>query len=457
MTRAFIALALLLPGAAHALLGTGFTVTLRDAATGRPVEGAYVVAREFVTVGKFHGSSTFCARADAAIAPAGRAQMQLPGAGVHALRSARAIEAFAYRPGYCLGKTYNGRAASYIRHGPSMGTPPRATVDPSVETVLELRRAVQGADERLLYLAEVAEGLLCNEARWGDASLGAMDRLAEAMLAEATPLAQDRYQKTLVERMRQRLAFARQLPAISEGDEMTGLQLRPVGGDNFPRDFIVGSAEARVSWSASRNMAVVAMPGRMQAAQASPPSGMRYGMPAPAAAAPGPEPSSQPALAIHCRHGAPSACDLDERDADGNTALGMYVANLGLAEAKLLLAAGADPSVPAKPFGAQAIDALLQRMSNLAPDSPEAQTARSLLDLLVSHPKVTLRQALKEDLAADPSTWTMASSARGYALLRDARERLRALPARVEGTPGCAPTGYSNEFTNPPLRLRHPR
>ena len=59
-----------MPACALAFLGTTVKVGVRDAETGKPLGGAFVVVREFAEVGKLHGSSSYCVRAQAAVADA---------------------------------------------------------------------------------------------------------------------------------------------------------------------------------------------------------------------------------------------------------------------------------------------------------------------------------------------------------------------------------------------------
>lgn len=482
------------------LLGFGsteFNVAVRDAATGKPVDGAFVVAREFTTVGQFHGSKTYCIRGDVAQVSGPRVAMRLPDAGTDTLRGARAIEAFAYRPGYCVARTADGRATSYSLHGPGYGGERPKGLDPSAETKLDLRRSSQGAEDRLLYLGEMVQGLACEEPRWSDRGREGLERVANAMIAEAESLARTRYEKSLVERMKGGLVAAREMKGGSDSMPAPwALQMLQAGGlsAGFPRDFIVGDPALRVSWDASRKMVVAAMPGRIESAQV---------LAAPSVALPGnaavaragnaavPQPGyaavarpgnaavaatggavlpqavvAQPGVrveaarlqpVIHCRHGAPSACDLNERDAQGVTALQSFVGALKPAEVKVLLAAGADPSIASKPSGVAPIETLVERLSRTQPDTATAKDALEILDMLAAHPKVTLPRKLREDLAADPSTWTSVQHSVGLNLLTEARPRLLAVAARAEEAPACAPLGYMRDFgRQPPIRLRYP-
>jgi hypothetical protein len=457
------------------LLGIGsteFNVTVRDAASGKPVEGAFVVAREFTTVGQLHGSKTYCIRGDVAQVSGPRVEMRLPSPGTDSFRGARAIEALAYRPGYCLARTASGAAASYARYGPSYGAERPKPLDPAAETRLEMRRSTQSAEDRLLYLGDVARELVCGEPRWSDRGREGIDRLSSAMLAEAQPLARNRYERVLLERMQGVLAVVREMKPgkdeIHTAMALTAPRLAPAG---FARDFIVGDPELRVTWDASRSMAIAAMPApaaQSSAVMTTPPQGFRPGNAAVASSGgvinhgivvqPRTTVTSgrlQPR--IHCRHGAPSACDLNERDAQGATALHGFVGALKPEEVKVLLDAGADPSLASKPSDVTPIETLVERMARTQPDTGTAKDALEILEMLTAHPKVALPRKLRDDLAADPATWSSVQQSPGRKLLVDARPRLIALPVRAEEPGACAPLGPARyEGGAIPIRLRHP-
>ena len=455
MKHALLAATLLAPGAAWALLGlgaTGFQVGVRDAATGRPLEGAFVVAREFATVGKFEGSDTYCVRGDVAPASGDWTAVKLPSPGSDQFTQAKAIEAFAYHPGYCIAKSVDGAAASSDRHLHIGGTAPLVPLDPSVPTKLALRRAAQGPLERLLYLREVAAGLTCGKARWSARSAEVMQRLVDAMLGEARALAHDRYEKLLVERLRGALAYASAPPAAAAGAATGFPALQPVGA-SFARDFIVVATNTPVLWDDRHRMAIAAR--SAPAARAATTNAIGAASTATPGVAIAPRPVPQPAaLAIHCRHGAPSACDLDERDSTGATALFAFVRDLKLDEARLMLEAGANPDIPQRPFGPPPIEVLLERIVSTPPGSSQAQRVGEMLALLVADRRTTLPRALRDDLAADPSTWKRYSGAPGLAAIAGARERLLALPARPDAKPGCASPGYVMDWSTGPFRLR---
>ena len=441
------------------LLGLGSTeinVAVRDAQSGRPLEGAFVVAREFATVGKFHGSSTYCIRGDVAQSTGARVTMELPFPGTDSFRGARAIEAFAYRPGYCIARARG--------------------LDPSAEVRLDLRRAAQGPEDRLLYLGDMVQLLVCGEPRWSGRGRAGIERLAAAMTAEAEPLARSRYEKALLENIKRGLAVAREMKRDPDGvhTAMAVQPARPAAGPGFTRDFIVGDPGLRVAWDDNRRMAIAAIPAQApQAASviAAPSVAMQGARPGNAAVAssgglsvqgiavqPRVSVTAEPLKpVIHCRRGPPSACDLDERDAQGVTALQGYVGALKPAEVKALLDAGADPSVAAKPSNVAPIETLVERMARTQPGTASARDAAEILEMLAAHPKVALPPKLREDLAADPSTWTSVQHSPGRSLLVEARARLLALPARAEEAGACQPLGTVRDHgQQAPIRLRFP-
>jgi hypothetical protein len=245
MQRAFAFAIALMPACALAFLGMTVKVGVRDAATNKPVDGAFVVVREFAEVGRFHGSSRYCVRAQAAVADAPWLTLRLPGAGTDALVGARALEGFAYRPGYCMARIGNAAsAASHKRMSLGMAPPPELKA--SEDNIFALRRGSQTAEERLLYLDQVASALLCHEARWGTGSMEAMASLADAMAGEASGIARSKYEKHLARTLAGRLDLARGLPRMGEGvDAMRGLAI--TSESRITRDFYVGPASSRVS------------------------------------------------------------------------------------------------------------------------------------------------------------------------------------------------------------------
>ncbi len=452
-----IELALLLFG----LGSTQFTVTLRDAASGQPVDGAFVVAREFATVGKLHGSTTYCTRADVAHPAGPRVAMQLPHAGINSFSGARAIEAFAYRPGYCVARNADGAATSRALYGPGFSSERPKGLDPSVETRLELRRSTQTPVDRLLYLDQMVRTLACGDPRWSDRGREGIERLSNATIAEAQGLARSRYEKSLAENMKATLVSMREMKPALGGTPATAAMSRATP---FPRDFIVGDPDLAVSWDGGKDMVIVAMPRPApQTRILVAPSGSQPGQAAGVVGAidsglvmqpGGGMTAPRPGPAIRCRNGAPSACDLNERDAQGAPALQGFVAALKVAEVKLLLEAGADPSVVAKPSNVAPIDALFERMTRTHSDSNEAESATRILEMLAADPRVTLRRKLRDDFATDPATWNAVQHSPGRKLLALSRARMLALPVRDE-TPACPPLGYTHEY-GPPLRLRYP-
>lgn len=169
---------------------------------------------------------------------------------------------------------------------------------------------------------------------------------------------------------------------------------------------------------------------------------------------PRPEPNSSPRLVIHCRYGSPTACDLNQRDAQGRTALHWAADALRADEVKLLLESGADPSIPEQPFGDEPIDMLLRRLAGLtSTDSQNIESAREILSLLARHPRTTIRRSLKEDLDTQTERWSVKNPV-AITLLKEARDHLRDTPLRAERAPACALRNYEFDSRSIPLRLR---
>jgi hypothetical protein len=170
---------------------------------------------------------------------------------------------------------------------------------------------------------------------------------------------------------------------------------------------------------------------------------------------PPPPPPEASRLAIHCRNGPPSACDLDERGPDGRTALSRYSEELNVDAVELLLANGANPSAVVNVRGADSFDALIARLTQRAPaaGSVDAANAVRILEMMAASPKATLRAGLGADLD-DAAQWKMPDEAKGVLLL--ARDRLRALPRRAEAAVACPPVEFDRdlEFQSLPARLR---
>lgn len=444
MKRVLLAVALLAPATTLALFGTSFKVGVRDAATGQPLDGAFIVAREFATVGRLHGTDTYCVRADIAPATEPWVTVDLPGAGTDVITRAKALEAFAYRPGYCLARTADGaRESSRIQFPVGMPAP-KDVLDPRKETRLELRRAAQTPLERILYLDELALGLLCGSNRWSDRSAKAMVDLSTAMLGEARAIANSRYEKSLVQRLEDRLTAARGRPALERVGDPLGINPAPA---SFASDFLIGPADQRVAWHPTQPVVVVSATPRLQAAQ---PGMAAWSAPGLAVR----PPTAPAALVIHCRHGPPSACDLDERGSTGETRLYATVWSGKVDEAKVLLAAGADPNIPKYPGGPTAIEKALEALMR---DHSNAAQMAQLLDLFAADPRTTLPAALKEDFAADPATWNAAAHSKQLPALLQRREALARLPARAEARAGCEALGFTREYRDGPVRLRLPR
>jgi hypothetical protein len=120
---------------------------------------------------------------------------------------------------------------------------------------------------------------------------------------------------------------------------------------------------------------------------------------------------------------------------------------------RALLAAGADPNVPKHPGGETAIEMALSRSCTTTTNA--AKAAQIVGRPQAADPRTTLHARLKEDLAADPSTWTNLQQARARERFIERREALVRLPARERRSPDArirASSASSNRET--PLRLR---
>ena len=472
MRRALAAALLGAPLLASAVDLFGTTVRVRISGdNGEPLPEAFVVAREFATVAKLHGHETYCTRAAVMRAGGAVASLGLPDPGLDRLRGNKAIEAFAYAPGRCAARTGNGRALSYSQAGSWFsGSAPKDGFESGGEPALALRRSAQPPDERLQQLLDLAPELLCERSRWAGGSAAPMDAMAAAMLREAGSLARDRYERSLVARLRQALETARAArdKPIEAPFAFAIGQLSPQT-QGFTRDFVVAPANMRIAWPSdgaglvtrSGGVAVIGGPAiaiapsrpmpvaPVQAPDASAPRGqdrlevLQAELPKPA----------DTRLVIHCRHGPASACNLDERDMHGDTALATAVAELRREEVALLLEAGADPSIAGRPFARLPVERLLERLTQMEPGSQQARDAQAILAMLAASPKTRLPAKLREDLMADPSSWSVRQQ-RGTPLLLAARGALLRLPASPEAAPGCEPIAVRADYARSPYRLR---
>lgn len=249
---------------------------------------------------------------------------------------------------------------------------------------MRLPPAPGAADERLMYLQELTASLVC-DGPWDKATAAAIEWLAKALDEETRPLVREPYERQLAERIRMNLRLARnRIVPEPHRDLAPGAP-----AEGFSRDFVV----------------------------------VREGSPARAV--------------VRCRHGEPAACNLDQRDSRGETALGAAINLLDVDEVRALLAAGADPAVRTKPAGDPAIDMLLRRMARTSPSHSESDRALEILALLTAHPRVAISRWLKQDLATDPAQWIAARTTMGGPLFLRARETLAALPQRPDEAVLC--------------------
>jgi hypothetical protein len=415
-------------------LGTSLEVRVLGE-NGQPVPGAYVIAREFATIGQFHGHRVTCTRGDIDTPAGGPHEMRLPPAGMGhlAIDRTHSTEATAYAPGYCVARSPATDAAGNV----------------------QLRGvAVPGDETRLHYLLRTANAIACNA--WSERSRGNAQALVQAMRAEADAIARTRYEKSLVQRLSSQLTGA---VSLAPGDP-PAIPVVVARADAFARDFVLlpeGSLVRFPEPGEPNQMVVAARRGTaaVAASAAAPAAG------APNRAAPFPAPgtigidtapaATKPRLEIRCRHGAPSACDLDERDARGRTALAQYASDLNAEAVEVLVAAGANPSIDSPLPGADAIEAWMRLVMNgtIAAGSPEAVRAIAVIDALAASPKATLAPDLKSDLASDPSQWRYWQA---NALMLHARGALARVPARAQPARPCE--ALDPISTAPRVRLR---
>jgi len=447
-------------------LPTGLTVRVVDEA-GRPVPEAFVVAREFVNVPQMHGSRTYCDRADAVRAGPAEVAMRLPAAGMGHMAPGRtyAMEAFAYVKGHCVAPTGAARAAAYSLSVPPgiRGQEPPKTVQAG-EAVTLRAREVAGAEERLEYLLNFSSALLCES--WSDRSKDGVAQLVSALRAEAQSMPRESaYAKSLAQRL------GAQLDTVARLDKSGG-QMPPMSVGLAPsplqRNFLVAPANARLHWpSSDTDLVVMAVdrsptaygaalaaaapvavaPARPGALQAATPSGTVI------RAEPAQPQAEDTRLTIHCRPGA--TCNLDERDAQGQTALHQYASDLDVDRFRLLLERGADPSVAVDRHGSNAVDAVLRRavMQPPALGSINADKAREIIDLIAASPKAGIRASLAAQLKSEPALWFV-KSPESLAILTHARAKLAALPTRADGAGACERIEVAPGYDAGPLRLR---
>ena len=448
--------------------GTSFTVEIVDESR-KPVAGAFVVAREFVNISQLHGSRTFCERADAARADAVPLVVRLPAAGTSHLDPFRdhALEALAYAPGYCIERTPSARAAAYNASSPpGLRSQGPAPVTASQQVRLNARR-VPGDEQRLQYLLGLSTALACGGADWSPRSKQALGELAEAMGREADAIAKSRYQKLLAQRLRGRLAEAARMERKMYDDP--AMVMSADSSMPFVRDFLVAPAGTAVRWPTGREppgtigLAIALPRGNAHAAVSAtmPPGSAAFASTSPRSAALTPTapvavqapPAESTRVAVHCRHGAPSACDLDERDAEGRTAISRYAEDLDVEAVELLLSLGASPSVPMNVRDADAFDALVARIVQRPPAAGSIDSAKAgrILALMAASPGATIRAGLGADIDDSPQ-WKMADEARGILIAQ--RDRLRALPRRDEVRVACPPVEVERTYDPLPVRLR---
>lgn len=348
---------------------------VRDAAD-RPAPGAFVVARELGELGKFHGTVTYCIRAAARPASAtGATRVDLPAATLEALAlSDRRLEVLAYRPGHCVARAKDVQSAT-----------------------LRLRPAPNRPDERLPYLEELAVSIVCRREGWSPGSTAVVEKLIAAIEGEVKPLVHGPWERQVADRIKVYLKIAKSFPSLEDLVQPSPLaEPRPLS----PRDFIIVPATYASSYDERKKLWVAAPPRPPeQIISLSPPSGSRPGQavavmgvidPIPGASGGGGGVLDRAPPTIRCRFGAPSKCNVDQRDDEGETALGNAVKYFRVEEVRILIEAGADPSVPTTPGGLPAAELVAQRMKRTSAGAWDAEQGRQILALLASSPKARM-------------------------------------------------------------------
>jgi hypothetical protein len=410
---AFLACALVASGAATAF--GGVEVEVRDATTGAPLE-AFVIAREQMSAPALgHGSTYWCNRAAATWASSGSAKLYLPGLGLGRLvASQQYVEALAYRPGYCAHTTV-----------------------PKHQPRIELRKADADPEVRLLYLQRMAHALVCDRASWSPESAEVVARLVDQVLGEARALPRDSYERGLRRHLEDTFEHIRRLPT---GEKAWAPPERK--HDPISRSFVLAPSNAVVKWDGDK---VPSVTYHREYPRATHSSGASRFPAADSFQAPdGP-------TVVHCRDGA--ACDLNERDSHGRTALFSATSQFREDLLNALLEAGADPTIPAQPSGLQPIDVVIRALIGSS-DKGFREKAVRMLDRLAAHPGTTLTAKLHGDLAAEPTAWKLVQAG-GLALLVERRDALLQLPQRPESKPGCAERFPPEHYGDPPVRLRY--
>jgi hypothetical protein len=226
-----------------------------------------------------------------------------------------------------------------------------------------------------------------------------------------TPLVQGPWERQIAERTRTYLKMAKGFPSLEDLQRPSELA-EPKS--LTPRDFIIVPATWMSNYDGRNRLWVAAPPRpREQVVVLSAPSGSRPGQaaavqgsidPIPGAVSGGGGGSAADRAppTIRCRFGAPSQCDLDQRDESGETALYTAVKHFRLEEVRVLMEGGADPNVPVKPGGVKAAEVIQQRMTNYSPGSFDHEQGRQILALLAASPKARAANASPEAAPCEP-------------------------------------------------------
>ena len=403
--RAAVALAACLAscaGSAWAIFGFGdsdVTVRTVDAASGAPVAGASVLAAERLEWHEFHSTRSQCAATSAATSDAG-GEATLHGSGGGSLDrpgTARLFQVIAYRPGYCAGIL---RGSTRLQGGDARMTP---STDP--------------AEPRLRYLALIARqaASACPEA--GNAWIA---RFREVVLAESSRLASSPLEKLLAVR-------------VEEAFDLTGRPktLRTVL-HGYAMQGNVGGMEQMLAWAKADPFLAKGF---------CPPGQSTCMMPMP-------DPARMPRE---------EPFRIDERDEQGFSALMAAARAMKPDSTRWLLEHGADVNVLTGPGGYSALDLVLSRarddVREEGPEGLESHLLRMIALLATGHARPTLNARYREDLAADPASWTVGPRLRKF--WSDVRERVIGYDARAPLELACAiaqPARASLELRGPAQR-----
>jgi hypothetical protein len=380
-----------------------------DANTGKPLEGAVVVASEHYYRTAFEGSHTTCFRAVAKrLESRGEAEiLRLPAVdpvtSEKVIDETRHVEVFGYRVGYCVAQPYASAGhAGFVKwanRGKASGSWGTVETPQFGSTiVLRLKPSNDAPERRLRYLARIAAQIGGHCRDYGDAWL---QPFKSAVLAEAQGLASDPVSKLLAARVSE--AFEanprhKVLRSVLHGPAVTG----DVAG--------------------MRRMLEWAKKDPFLAGPYCPPNESTCMIPV---RAPGEMPRER-------------AFDINERDENGFSALMAAAKAMQPATVRALIEAGADVNVLSGPGGYGALDLVLSRarddVREGGPEGLEGHLLR-MIDLLKSaNPPPTLHPAYYAELS-DPSRWKLGPRLQPFWM--EVRARVATLAPRAAIEASC--------------------